>query len=105
MASSNWRRIFLVLTGQVEPDAAAIAGQDPYDMRRFRTLRSYIPAERVRRVRTYAKFLFSRHPFDRIQSAFYDRLHYPDGVDDNFKALIGTEIIRNLVSSNSVPLL
>jgi chondroitin 4-sulfotransferase 11 len=76
VATTNWKRVFLVLTGKARPDMKDLEKHNPHDKNNFRTLRDYSVKERIRLVSEYKKFLFVRHPFKRIVSAFYDRLHY-----------------------------
>ena len=94
VAATNWRRVFLVLTGQVAPDMNAIIKRDPRDMTQFKTLKSYTVEERFRIVKNYKKFLFVRHPYNRLDSVYYDRLRYDPTINDNFQKVIGTVIIK-----------
>ena len=94
IATTNWRRVFLVLTGQVAADMNEIIKRDPRDMSQFKTLRDYTPEQRVQMVNSFRKMLFVRHPFHRLNAIYYDRLRYDRTIADNFQKVIGTDIIR-----------
>ena len=92
MATTNWKKVFLLLTGKAKSMSEI---GNPHDMTQFRKLRQYTREERKERISNYTKFLFVRHPHQRLISAYYDRLRYdPSERDDNFQKIIGTEIIR-----------
>ena len=102
VATTNWKRVFLVLNGKAKPDLADLNNFNPHDMRQFKTLAEYSLEDRKRLLATFRKFLFVRHPFIRLDSAYYDRLRYDPTVvfDENFQQLIGTEIIRRYRNPN-----
>lgn len=94
VACSNWKRVLMVMHG----DAA-----DPWNIKTpdvhnrslgyFRYLNQYSPEEIVYRLRTYYKFLFVRHPFERLVSAYRNK--FIDSYNLTlFKEMYGRHIIR-----------
>ncbi|XP_077981472.1 carbohydrate sulfotransferase 8-like [Glandiceps talaboti] len=69
-ANSNWRRVFLVLGGTFE--SVTDINQTVYD-HTYTHLAEYTPEERKRMLQTFTKFMFSRHPFTRLLSAYIDK--------------------------------
>ncbi|XP_077981644.1 carbohydrate sulfotransferase 11-like [Glandiceps talaboti] len=76
--NSNWRRVFLLLRGSFK-DVTKIGMVYRY---RYKMLNSYSPEERLFRLQNYTKFMFTRHPFSRVLSAFRDKLL--DGPEPSF---------------------
>ena len=93
VATTNWKRVFLILSGKAKANGEDFDKFNPHDPANFKLLKNYPMEQRVEMVRHFRKFLFVRHPVNRIDSALYDRLHYDPLVVDNFKQLIGTQII------------
>ncbi|XP_077862472.1 carbohydrate sulfotransferase 8-like isoform X2 [Saccoglossus kowalevskii] len=73
VATSNWRRVLMVLAGDVKNESQV--GKDHYlaYTSKHKPLKTFSPAERLRRIHTYKKFFFVRHPFERLVSAFRDK--------------------------------
>ncbi|XP_006819497.1 carbohydrate sulfotransferase 9-like [Saccoglossus kowalevskii] len=73
VATANWRRVLMVLAGDVEN--ATDVGRGHYNeyATKHRQLNSFPKEERIRRLKTYTKFLFVRHPFERVLSAYRDK--------------------------------
>ncbi|XP_006817749.2 carbohydrate sulfotransferase 9-like [Saccoglossus kowalevskii] len=72
VASSNWRRVMLVLRGTFR-NVYEIGKGVPYKYK-YTSLNSYTNSEIQLRMRTYTKFMFSRHPFTKLLSAYNDKL-------------------------------
>ncbi|XP_077865075.1 carbohydrate sulfotransferase 11-like [Saccoglossus kowalevskii] len=70
VANSNWRRVFLVLRGSFNNVSEITKSVYKY---KYKTLKDYTVRERQIRLQTYTKFMFSRHPFTRILSAYKDK--------------------------------
>nr|XP_006818320.1 PREDICTED: carbohydrate sulfotransferase 9-like [Saccoglossus kowalevskii] len=73
VATANWRRVLMVLAGDVEN--ATDVGRGHYNeyAKKHRQLNSFRKDERIHRLKTYTKFLFVRHPFERVLSAYKDK--------------------------------
>ncbi|XP_006818224.1 carbohydrate sulfotransferase 11-like [Saccoglossus kowalevskii] len=70
VANSNWRRVFLVLRGTFNNVSEITKSVYKY---KYNSLKTYPLKERQIRLQTYTKFMFSRHPFSRILSAYKDK--------------------------------
>ncbi|XP_070566135.1 carbohydrate sulfotransferase 9-like isoform X2 [Ptychodera flava] len=73
VATSNWRRVLMVLAGDVRNES--MVGKSHYHdyTSRHMPLKKYPPEERIKRLKTYKKFMFVRHPFERLLSAYRDK--------------------------------
>ena len=87
VASSNMKRLMLTLQNYTD-DSNAIAY---FDHRGFEFLSDVTPDERERMVKTFFKFLFVRHPFYRILSAYRNKFINPN---TQFELQYGRPIVR-----------
>ena len=85
---ANWKRVFSTLYGDV---------QNPEDVHKvdhtsMHLLSSYSKSEVEYRLLNYFKFMFVRHPMDRLISAYRNKFgeHFPD-----FERRYGTYIVKN----------
>ncbi|KAK2701900.1 carbohydrate sulfotransferase 9-like, partial [Artemia franciscana] len=94
--SSLWKGIFAILTKQSnETDAANIIRYDVHHLMKFDSLRSLGFEEKYMKLGSYFVFAVVRHPFERLVSAFNDKLKHPDEFDGNFfQQKHGTRIIQ-----------
>ena len=95
VACSNWKRVLLVLNGDAaDPWKIKTADVHNRTLGLFRYLNEYSPSEIVHRLNTYTKFLFVRHPFERLISAFRNK--FIDSYNLTFfKDLYGRYIIKH----------
>ncbi|XP_077983215.1 carbohydrate sulfotransferase 11-like [Glandiceps talaboti] len=95
VANSNWRKVLLVLLGvlnnteNVHPTLVHGRYQN-----RIQFLTKLQIMERTRRLETYFKFIFVRHPFERILSAFRDKFESTASWDLYFPKTYGPQIIQ-----------
>lgn len=76
VAYSSWKRTLLNLADGVA-DARQLSFDDArgdYTGTFLRLLSSYAPDEIDHRLKTYFKFMFVRHPFERLVSAYRNRV-------------------------------
>uniref|UniRef100_T1IJL8 Carbohydrate sulfotransferase n=1 Tax=Strigamia maritima TaxID=126957 RepID=T1IJL8_STRMM len=74
VACTNWKRILMFLNDYSDfRDPLDIPANDSHQADAFRTLDSYTPLEKEQRIEHYFKFLFVRHPFDRLVSAYRNK--------------------------------
>lgn len=73
VASTNWKRILMILQGNSSHDPLDIPANESHRANLFRTLDGYSEPEIDYRLRHYFKFLFARHPFERVLSAFRNK--------------------------------
>ena len=108
VACTNWKRVFLVLGGHykrtnIEKISQYTANRS---LRKLRTFKSLNQEERTRALQTYTKFLFVRHPFSRLLSAFKNKLSPESTFEraDYWRNSIGVQILwrnRHMTPYNS----
>ncbi|XP_060016944.1 carbohydrate sulfotransferase 13 [Lagenorhynchus albirostris] len=94
VACTNWKRVLLALSGRGPGDPRAIPAHEAHAPGRLPSLADFSPAEVNRRLRAYLAFLFVREPFERLASAYRNKLQRPWGA--TFQRRFGTGIVRRL---------
>ncbi|XP_072798120.1 carbohydrate sulfotransferase 13 [Vicugna pacos] len=94
VACTNWKRVLLALSGRAPPDPRAIPAHEAHAPGRLPSLADFSPAEVNRRLRAYLAFLFVREPFERLASAYRNKLERPYSAA--FQRRFGTSIVRRL---------
>ncbi|KAM9785839.1 carbohydrate sulfotransferase 11 isoform 2-T2 [Neosynchiropus ocellatus] len=93
VACTNWKRVFMVLTGDGRyTDPLAIPANEAHVAGNLRTLSEFPVAEINRRLRSYLKFIFVREPFERLVSAYRNK--FTRSYNTAFHKRYGTKIIR-----------
>ncbi|XP_068236496.1 carbohydrate sulfotransferase 11-like isoform X2 [Palaemon carinicauda] len=94
VACTSWKRIWMKMTGIVKPE------KDLAQLSRY-TIHTSIPTmasmgDKVpEMLAKYKKFMFVRHPFDRVLSAYKDKLEHKDTESSyNFHKEIGVRILN-----------
>ena len=85
---ANWKRIFNILYG----DYHSVENISAVNHSSMKLLSSYSDQEIAYRLKNYFKFMFVRHPMDRLLSAFRNKFgeHFK-----TFEAKYGVHIVRN----------
>ena len=96
VACTSWKRVALMLTGNMTVNRTSDLSK--YKTHNFAFSDQYIgrlnrmrPADVEYRVKNYFKFMFVRHPFERLVSAYRDKLTRRD----QYNKMFGVPIIRN----------
>lgn len=103
VACTNWKRVLLTLSGRVE--SAKIENLSDNNVHRqlgkvyLKRLESYTTKEIQFRLNNYYIFMFVREPFERLLSAYRNKLASAE--DEEFRRLYGREIIRRYRSRPS----
>ena len=96
IAGTSWKRVLNVLTGMTNSTSEGTGYENVDIAMKIRRLASYTPSEIDHILSTYTKFMFSRHPFSRLLSAFNNKLA-PNSTDTRhrqiFREAVG-EIIQ-----------
>ncbi|KAK6619860.1 hypothetical protein RUM44_006260 [Polyplax serrata] len=97
VACTNWKRIFLVLTGKVSniSEVVNLPASHVHGRNLFKSLQNYSVAEIINMTGEYTKFIFVRHPFERLLSAYRNKLEQHYDSSKYFQARFGKYIIRN----------
>ncbi|XP_008826802.1 carbohydrate sulfotransferase 13 [Nannospalax galili] len=94
VACTNWKRVLLALRGRARGDPHAIPAHEAHAPGLLPSLADFRPAEINRRLRDYLAFLFVREPFERLASAYRNKLARP--YSSAFQRRYGTRIVRRL---------
>ena len=70
-ACANWKRVMQVLSGRYK----TVDDIHKVDHTDFKFLSGYSPEEIDYRLKNYFKFMFVRHPLDRLYSAWHNKFH------------------------------
>lgn len=91
VASTNWKRVLLAL--QAGPgDPSRIPANRSHDPAAFISLGQLSPDEARRRLRSHLKFMFARHPLERLLSAYRNKFEH--SWSDYFPRRFGRTIVR-----------
>ncbi|GFQ76290.1 carbohydrate sulfotransferase 11 [Trichonephila clavata] len=99
VACTNWKRILLSLRNSETKDPLSIAGNETHQANVFKTLNQYTLKEIKVKLRDYWKFVFARHPYERILSAYRNK--FEESYVDYFRRRFGTEIIKKFRTNPS----
>ncbi|XP_050427012.1 carbohydrate sulfotransferase 11 [Adelges cooleyi] len=95
VACTNWKRVFMVLSGGARaPDAARIPADVVHKPGTLDRLSDYPAAAASEMLSTYTKFLFVRHPFERLLSAYRNKLEQRHDSSRYFQSRFGRRIVR-----------
>ena len=74
VACTNWKRVLMILMGKTNhTDPLQIVANVSHRMHVFRRLSDYKTEEIQHRLKNYMKFMFVRHPFERLLSAYRNK--------------------------------
>ncbi|KAJ6651105.1 hypothetical protein lerEdw1_000804 [Lerista edwardsae] len=71
---SNWKRILLLLTLNLSREALEVKHNTVHRTRLLKKLSSYPSEQQVELLNNYTKVMFTRHPLERLVSAYRDKL-------------------------------
>ncbi|NXX77852.1 CHST9 sulfotransferase, partial [Urocolius indicus] len=71
---SNWKRTIFILQGDLKAEASEIEHDHIHQTPLIRKLVSYPPATQNNVLNNYTKVMFTRHPLERLVSAYRDKL-------------------------------
>lgn len=95
VACTNWKRVMLILTGKTNETIPLNIPSDSVHRKNVFTKLNELQAEDIRlRLNTYTKFLFVRHPIERILSAFRNKFEKNYTSSAYFKKRFGVKIIK-----------
>lgn len=91
VASTNWRRVLLALRSRLR-DPSRIPANRSHEPSAFRSLAQLPRDEQRRRLAGHLKFLFARHPLERLLSAYRNK--FERAWSDYFPRRYGRHIVR-----------
>uniref|UniRef100_A0A8C4QA79 Carbohydrate sulfotransferase n=1 Tax=Eptatretus burgeri TaxID=7764 RepID=A0A8C4QA79_EPTBU len=93
VACTNWKRIFMVLSGRASSsNPLSIPAAQAHAPGSLRLLSDFPPNEVAWRLSSYIKFMFVREPFERLVSAYRNKFTRP--YNRAFHQRYGTHIVR-----------
>lgn len=97
VACTNWKRIFLILTGKAKniSEVLNLPASQVHAKNLFKSLQNYSVSEVLKVTKNYTKFIFVRHPFERLLSAYRNKLEQHYDSSKYFQARFGKYIIKN----------
>ncbi|NXX35037.1 CHST9 sulfotransferase, partial [Nicator chloris] len=89
---SNWKRTIFLLQSDLNSEASEIEHMDIHRTSLIKRLESYPPALQKEFLSNYTKVMFTRHPLERLVSAYRDKLlhsepYYSTTVANKIKAM------------------
>ncbi|XP_057305779.1 carbohydrate sulfotransferase 13-like [Hydractinia symbiolongicarpus] len=91
VACTNWKRMFLVFEGKMK-DMFSIKNKDKIHTLRYKTFSGMRNYEKEWRKNIYFSFMFVRHPFERLFSAYRNKFQNP--TNPHYQRVIGSTILR-----------
>ncbi|XP_077511881.1 carbohydrate sulfotransferase 11-like [Amblyomma americanum] len=98
VASTNWRRVLLALRTSAA-DPSRIPANRSHEPSAFRSLAQLPRPEQRRRLATHLKFVFARHPLERLLSAYRNK--FERAWSDYFPRRYGRLIVRQQRGANA----
>lgn len=99
VASTNWRRVLLALRSPKPADPSRIPANRSHEPSAFRSLAQLSRSEQRRRLATHLKFVFARHPLERLLSAYRNK--FERAWSDYFPRRYGRLIVRQQRGANA----
>lgn len=94
VACTNWKRLLLILAGKWNnTDVLSIPGHIPHLPGMFKDLSMVTAQEREHMLNNYHKMVFVRNPFERLLSAYRNKLE-GDSPSQYFQEHVGRRIIK-----------
>ncbi|CAH0394765.1 unnamed protein product [Bemisia tabaci] len=96
VACTNWKRVLMVLSGlSNSSDASAIPADVAHKPGTITRLSDLDPEEAQLLLDTYTKFIFVRHPFERLLSAYRNKLEQHWLSSKYFQSRFGRHIVKH----------
>ncbi|XP_077863944.1 carbohydrate sulfotransferase 9-like [Saccoglossus kowalevskii] len=96
VATSNWRRVLMVMGGCYNSTAEIKDITWGIYTKKFKQLGSFDLEGRVRRLQTYTKVIFVRHPFERLLSAYRDKIERKNTKIQTFQSFVTETEMKSL---------
>lgn len=96
VACTNWKRVFMVLLGIADKkNASSIPAEVVHRKSTFPKLSDYSVEQARYFIENFNKYVFVRHPFERLLSAYRNKLQEPSERSKYFQARIGRDIVKH----------
>lgn len=102
VACTNWKRVLMIMIGMVETkDILSIPSTLVHQQHYIPSLVNFTNTEVRRMLETYTKFVFVRHPFERLLSAYKNKFEQSYNSSKYFQSRFGRKIIKTFRSNPS----
>lgn len=96
VACTNWKRIFMILNGMANStDPLKIPANLAHHKDSIPRLSNFSLTEINNMLQTFTKFLFVRNPFERLLSAYHNKLEQHYQSSKYFQSRIGRHIVKH----------
>lgn len=96
VACTNWKRVFMVLLGIADKDnVSSIPAEMVHRKSTFPRLSNYTVEQANYFIENFTKYIFVRHPFERLLSAYRNKLEEPSERSKYFQMRIGRDIVKH----------
>lgn len=96
VACTNWKRVFMILIGLANTtDPLKIPASVAHQKDIITRLSNYSLTEINNILQTFTKFLFVRHPFERLLSAYRNKLEQHHQSSKYFQSRFGRHIVKH----------
>ncbi|XP_046406086.1 carbohydrate sulfotransferase 11-like [Ischnura elegans] len=96
VACTNWKRIFMMLTGKANvTNVLDIPASDAHGQGILMSLSNYTADEIEFYINKFTKFVFVRHPFERLLSAYRNKLEQHYLSSQYFQMRFGRHIVKH----------
>ena len=93
---TNWKRVFMILNGMANStDPLTIAASIAHHKDSIPRLSNYSSSEIKSMLQTFTKFLFVRNPFERLLSAYHNKLEQHYQSSKYFQSRFGRYIVKH----------
>lgn len=96
VACTNWKRVFMVLLGNASKEnVSSIPSDIVHQKSTFPKLSDYTVEQAHYFIENFTKYVFVRHPFERLLSAYRNKLQEPSERSKYFQMRIGRDIVKH----------
>ncbi|XP_046682182.1 carbohydrate sulfotransferase 11 isoform X1 [Homalodisca vitripennis] len=102
VACTNWKRVFMIMTGMVQTsDILSIPSTVVHQQHYIPSLLNFTDEQIQEMLQTHTKFIFVRHPFERLLSAYKNKFEQRYNSSKYFQSRFGRKIVKTFRANPS----